>query len=351
MQYKHFTIEEREQIQYGLCWEKKSARQIARKLGRSSSSVAREIKRNLDSLGRKLYIPRTAHNRALEKRKSRGRHERLKNNTIRDYVISELKERTSPEEIAGRIKIEYPGQSISHEAIYQFIYSQINRDGWGLLKPDCQDLRKYLRRRKKRRTHHGTRRCQRVLKAPGISIDMRPSVVDRKARVGDWESDSVASKDNGPGINTFVERKTGFVFITKLQDKTAEATLSAIESRTRYLPRELKQTATFDNGSENQRWEELQYLTGFKCFFAHPYHFWERGLNENTNGLIRDFFPKKTDFTIVSIEELQAVENNLNNRPRKRLNWLTPAEALAKELNKFNINLNSLNMPSVALAG
>lgn len=348
MQYTHFTIEEREQIQYGR-WEKKSVRIIAKELGRSPSSVSREIGRNKDYKNR--YNPRGSHCRALLKRKSRGRHDRLKNKVIRDYVISELKQRTSPEQIAGRLRIVHPGQSISHEAIYQFIYSQVYRNGWGVLKPGHEDLRSCLRRRKKRRIHHGARRCQRVLKAPGISIDFRPSIVDHKSRIGDWESDSVASKDNGAGINTFLERKTGLVFITKLADKTSQSTFLAIESRTRFLPRELKQTATFDNGSENQRWEELEQSTGIKCFFAHAYHFWERGANENTNGLIRDFFPKKTDFTRVSSEELQAVEDNLNNRPRKRLNWLTPNEVFQKELNKFNIQINNTNITSVALAG
>lgn len=345
MQYKHFTIEEREKIQLCL-WEKKSIRQIAKELGRNVSNISREIKKNT-SYGHG-YISRASHQRALLKRKSRGRHDRLKNDIIRDYVITELKKRTSPEEIAGRLKIDRPGQSISHEAIYQFIYSQIHRDGWGYLKPDCQDLRQYLRRRKKRRTHHGMRRSQRVLKVPGISIDLRPKAVNKKSRIGDWESDSVESDHNRTGINTFLERKTGFVFITKLADKTSMATLSAIASRIKYLPKELKQTATFDNGSENQRWEELEQITDIKCFFAHAYHFWERGANENTNGLIRDFFPKGTDFTKVSTEELQAVEDNLNNRPRKRLGWLTPLEAFTNELNKLNINLN---MPSVAFAG
>jgi len=348
MQYTHFTIEEREQIQYGR-WEKKSVRTIAKELGRSPSSVFREISRNKDYKNR--YNPRASHCRALLKRKSRGRHNRLKNETIRDYVISELKQRTSPEQIAGRLSMARPGQSISHEAIYQFIYSQVYRNGWGVLKPGHEDLRSCLRRRKKRRTQRYSRRCQRVLKAPGISIDLRPSIVDRKTRVGDWESDSVVSCDNKPGINTFEERKSGLVFITKLADKTSQATLSAIESKTRFLPKELKQTATFDNGSENQRWEELQILTGFKCFFAHAYHFWERGANENTNGLIRDFFPKKTDFTKVLPEELQAVEDNLNNRPRKRLSWLTPNEVFQKELNKFNIQISNTNIMSVALAG
>ena len=183
---------------------------------------------------------------------------------------------------------------------------------------------------------------------PGLSIETRPEVVNIRARVGDWESDSVMSKGNRVGINTFVERKVGLVFITRLKDKTSEATISAIESRTRYLPKELKQTATFDNGGENRKWDELEKRTGLTCYFAHPYCSSERGTNENTNGLIRDFFPKKTEFSKISDHELQAVEDNLNNRPRKRLAWLTPLEAFTKELNKLNIKIQ---IPSVALAG
>ncbi len=349
MRYTHFSIEEREKLQY-LWWERKSVREMARILGRSPSSISREFKRNFPKKHR-VYASRLANERALQKRKSRGRHDRLKNRTIKDYVIKELKKRTSPEQIAGRIKIDISGATISHEAIYQFIYAQIHRDGYGWLKPGCQDLRSYLRRRKKRRTHQGTRRCQRVLRMPGLSIDVRPTVVEEKTRPGDWESDSVASKDNQAGINTLLERKTGLVCITKLQAKTAEATVSAIESRMKNLPKALRQTMTFDNGSENQKWDELQARTGVQSYFAHAYHFWERGANENVNGLIRDFFPKKTDFRNVSEVELQAVEDNLNNRPRKRLGWLTPLEALAKELEKFNMSINTVNLRSVALAG
>ncbi len=347
MQYKHFSVEEREKIQVWL-WEKKSVRFMAKFLNRSPSSVSREINRNLPPFHRR-YTPRLANERAMEKRRSRGRTERLKNNVIREYVVKELKKRTSPEQITGRIKEEYPGQSISHEAIYQFVYAQIYRNGWGLLKPGHEDLRIYLRRRKKRRTHKGMRRCQKAPStARGLSIDLRPKIVQDRMRIGDWESDTVASKDNKAGINTLVERKTGLVFMTKLRDKTGEATVSAIESRIKHLPDKVKQTATLDNGPENQKWEELEKRTGLKCFFAHAYHSWERGTNENTNGLIRDFFPKKTDFTTISDEEIQQVEDNLNNRPRKRLGWKTPLEVFSKELNRFNI---SINMPSVALAG
>jgi transposase, IS30 family len=347
MLYKHLTIEEREDIQQGL-WRQEPLREIARKLGRSSSSVSREISRNRDSLGRRTYLPRSAHERAFEKRKSRGRTDRLKSDAIRAYVVVHLKLRWSPEQVAHRMRKDLPGCRISHEAIYQFIYHQIHRRGWGYLKPGCEDLRAYLRRRKKRRTHQGMRRCRKMSVERGVSIDLRPKVVALRARVGDWESDTVESCDHKPGINTLVERKTGLVLITRLKDKTSEATVSAIEGRVRELPDVLKRTATFDNGPENQKWLELEKRTGLKCFFAHPYRSGERGTNENTNGLIRGWFPKRTDFASVSQEQIQEVENLLNARPRKRLDWATPSEVFLKESSKINI---SINMPSVALAG
>lgn len=346
MQYKHLSIEERELIQKGL-WEKKPIRSIAQSLERSPSSISREISRNLPQK-HFLYTPRLSHERALKKRKSRGRHERLKNDAARDYVISHLKLRWSPEQISNRMKEDVPGENISHEAIYQYIYHQIHRDGWGLLRPGCQDLRVYLRRRKKRRTHKGMRRCQRIFKPKGISINERPVIVSERTRLGDWEGDTVESANHKPGINTLVERKTGLAFITKLDDKTSQATLGAVNCRLSVLPSLARQTLTTDNGPENQRWQAMEEKVKIKCFFANAYHSWERGTNENTNGLIRDYFPKKTDFTTISRERLKEVEDLLNNRPRKRLGWLTPSEVFSKELIQFNI---ILNMPSVALAG
>jgi len=329
MKYKHFTVEEREKIQEML-WQKSSIRSIAAVLDRNPSSISREIGRNL-SFMRHRYTPRLAHERALIKRKSRGRKDRLKNQAIRDYVTVHLKQRWSPEQIAGTIESEMD-ERISHEAIYQYIYAQIYRNGYGYLKPGLEDLRVYLRRKKKRRTHKGFRKCQRVFELKGASIDTRPIIVEQRKRIGDWESDSVESRDHKPGINTFVERKTGLVFITKLKDKTGESTVLAIESRIKNLPKKVKRTATFDNGPENRKWEEFEKKTGLKAFFAHAYHSWERGTNENTNGLIRDYFPKKTDFTKISNKEIQKVEDFLNNRPRKRLGWKTPLEVFSVAL-------------------
>lgn len=343
MRYKQLSIEEREKIQEML-WEKTSIRSIARAINRNPSSVLREIQRNKPP-ERNRYTPRIAQERALRYKKRRGREERLKNSAIRNYVITHLKKRWSPEQIAKRIRFDL-GETISHETIYQYIYAQIHQDGWGYLKPGHEDLRMYLRRRRKRRIHKGLRMSQRIPSFEGISIDLRPTVVEKRIRLGDWESDTMESINRRPGINTCVERKTGLVLITKLADKKSEATLKAIANRMAFIPNDAKHTITFDNGPENSSWKELERMTGMKTFFCHQYHSWERGTNENTNGLIRDYFPKKTDFTTINEQQLVYVENELNSRPRKRLNWLTPLEVFSKELNKFNI---SINMPSVAL--
>jgi len=323
MIYKHFSVEEREKLQEGV-WRGKSIRAIAGELGRSPASVSRELRRNC-SPEKLLYRPRQAHERALAKRKSRGRHERLKNERVRMFVTAQLKRRRSPEQIAGIIKRE-TGETISHEAVYQFVYAQVHREGYGWVRPGCEDLRPCLRRRRKRRVPHGARRCQRVLQPQGPSIEVRPAVVDRRTRIGDWESDTVESCDHAPGINTLVERKTGLVFITKLKDKSGATTRAAIEKRLANLPQHVRRTITMDNGPENRNWRPIEEATGAQCFFAHPYSSWERGTNENTNGLIRDYFPKGTDFRTISDEEIAFVERELNDRPRKRHGWQTPLQ-------------------------
>lgn len=324
MKFKHLTIEEREKIQEML-WQKASVRSIALALGRSPSSISREMKKNKPE-ERNQYGPRKAHLRALAERKQRGRTERLKNERIRTYVIVHLKQRWSPEQISGRMKIDL-GETVSHEAIYQFIYHQIHRNGSGHLRLGHEDLRKYLRRRRRIRVPHGARRCQRVLRFRGTSIEDRPAIVLLRKRVGDWEGDSVESKDHKPGINTLVERKIGLVFITKLEDKTAKATVDVMRQRFQYIPQKFKRTVTLDNGPENADFESIETTINIDCFYAHAYHSWERGTNENTNGLIRDYFPKKTDFDTISDDEIRYVEHELNSRPRKRLGWKTPLEA------------------------
>jgi IS30 family transposase len=320
MAHTQLNIEEREEIQQGL-WKKESVRSIAKRLGRSHSTIAREIKKNLPP-ERHLYTPRLANERAQEKRKSRGREARLKNETVRRYVVEHLKLGWSPEQIAGRMKVDGIG-SVSHEAIYQYVYAQLYRNGNGWVKPGKEDLRPYLRRKQKKRQRHGTRKGQRIFKMKGPSIDARPTVVDLRSRIGDWEGDTVESKDHAPGVNTLLERKSGVYLVTKVKNKTSDATRAAVISRLANLP---VYTLTTDNGSENQRWEEIEAALGIDCFFAHPYHSWERGANENANGLLREYFPKGTDFRDISDEEIARVEYALNTRPRKRLGYRTPLE-------------------------
>lgn len=326
MAYQHLSVEEREDIQQGL-WTKESIRSIAKRLARSPASISREIQKNLPR-ERRQYTPRLAHERALAKRIQRGRKERLKTPEIRQYVIEKLKQSWSPEQVAGRMTRDGLG-SISHEAIYQFVYAQVYRKGYGYLKPGKEDLRPYLRRKQKRRQKQGARKGQRIFVPRGPSIDTRPSVVDRRTRVGDWEGDTVESRNHAPGVNTLLERKSGLFLVTKVKDKTSLSTKDAVVARLTNLP---VYTLTTDNGSENQAWRTIEDELDIDCFFAHPYRSCERGANENANGLLREYFPKKTDFKDVSDEEIARVEYALNTRPRKRHGFLSPLEILGVAL-------------------
>jgi IS30 family transposase len=241
--------------------------------------------------------------------------------------VEQLKAGYSPEQISGRLHFEYPNESISHEAIYQYIYCQVYRNGCGQMKPYYHDLRPYLKRRHKRRVRKGMRKCQRIFKHKGLSIELRPKEVARRKTVGHWEGDSMVSRKSKVGLNTLVERKTGLLFITKIADRTAEETSTAIIKRLIALPEEARETITVDNGTENFSYEKIETSLNISCYFAHPYCSGERGTNENTNGLIRWYFPKGTDFATIPDEAIQAVETILNNRPRKRLGWRTPLEA------------------------
>lgn len=323
-QYTHFSIEERESIQ-SMRWNNHSMRYMAKELGRSPSSISREIKRNKPPQ-RHVYTPRLAHERAVKKRSNRGRKEHLKDGALRKHVSTYLKNGWSPEQIAGSLSQYLPGYKISHEAIYQFIYAQIHRDGYGLVRPGKEDLRPYLKRRHRRRQKKGFRVRKRVCRPECPSIKDRPWAVEKRKRIGDWESDSVVSKRNGPGINTLVDRKSGLVLISKLYARTAQETANVIKERLRKLPAQTRKTITFDNGSENQKWDHLEKELNIDCYFADPYSSWQRGTNENTNGLIRWYFPKGTDFQKISEDALEHVEWDLNNRPRKRLGYKTPLQ-------------------------
>lgn len=323
MKYNHLKIEEREKIQE-MFWQKSSIRSIAKALNRSPSSISREIKRNKPPIN-KVYTPRLAHERAITYRKHRGRSDRLKSQELRKYVAIKLKIGWSPEQISAKAK-EIVGVSISHEAIYQYIYAQVYRDGYGYLKPGREDLRPYLARHRRRRMKKGLRKSYRIEKGPLLSIDERPQEIEKRINIGHWEDDCIVSRANSNRLKTINERLSGVVFIQKIKNGTIEETNIAVKERLGSIPTEFRKTLTRDRGSENMGHQELEKELGLKCFFAHAYSSWERGSNENTNGLIRRYFPKKTDFKMVTEKEIKRVEYLLNSRPRKRLGWKTPYE-------------------------
>lgn len=305
-------------------WERRSMRHMARVLGRSPSSISRELERNFPP-ERQVYAPRLAHERALRNRTQRGREGRLKNEGVRRYVIAQLKIGWSPEQIAGTAEATV-GTKISHEAIYQYVYAQVN-PGSGTMKVGREDLRPYLARRRKRRMRKGLRKSYRIVKGPLPSIEERPREVEARRAVGHWEDDSLVYTPTSPvRLRTTNERVSGMVFLEKANDRTMAEANRITNERLGTLPRELRKTLTRDRGSENLGYEELERTLNIRCFFAHPYHSWERGSNENLNGLVRRFFPKGTDFRTIPDAEIQRVEYLLNTRPRKRLGWKTPYE-------------------------
>ena len=321
--YRQLSLEERERMQQAL-WERKSLRGISRILKRSPATVSRELKRNGSMIGTRRYHPRLAHERTKTMIRTRGQRLRLKHPFVRMYVHTKLRKGWSPEQIAGRLSEDHPYR-ISHEAIYQYIYAQYRRGGYGVC--TGTDLRRYLRRR--HRARHPRTVQYAVERGPianRVSIAARPEEVKSRSVPGHWEGDSVESKKKVGSLNTLVERTSGLVFISKLRDHTSAATAAVVIRRLQRIPRTLRKTLTLDNGPENARHELITERTGANCFFAHPYHFWERGTNENTNGSIRWYLPKGTDLSLVPECVIRDVEYMLNSRPRKRLGWRTPLE-------------------------
>ena len=324
MNYQHITIEEREMIQLML-WQKQSVRVIAKELNRSPSSISREINKSRRIDGKRHYVPRAAHERAIVNRSKRGERKMVINSRLHDYVIKHLKLGWSPEQIAAKAE-DVTDTKISHEAIYQYIYAQIHRNGYGYVRPGCEDLRQYLARRKKRRARKGQRASYRIEKGPLPSIDDRPQEVEKRKKAGHWEDDLIVSKSSKLALKTINERTSGLVFIEKVKDKTIAESNRSVMKRLDIIPPEYRKTLTRDRGSENLGHVELEEELGIQCYFAHAYHSWERGSNENLNGLIRRFFPKGTDFRTVSCKQIKHIEYLINSRPRKRLGWKTPYE-------------------------
>lgn len=318
MSHNHFKSFQRNELS-ALLRAKLKQKDIAELLGKTSSAISQEIKRNKCD-NKTGYDAKIAKSKTKNRRISANqRFKKIENNLlIRNYVIKKIKDYWSPEQISGRIKEEWPNDKSRHigkDSIYKFIYEK------------RKDLVKYLRCQKgKYRRRYGTRlREKKREEQKKKRIDKRPKIVEQKERIGDWEGDTIVGKDKSH-ILTHVDRKSGYGMADKLDRGLAELTRIKTQERFNKLPKNKKYTITYDNGTTFAEHEMTEKRTGISIYFANPYHSWERGCNENFNGLLRQFFPKKSSFANIKQKEIEKAVKLINNRPRKRLNYKTPTE-------------------------
>lgn len=320
MPYMHFTSEERDELQILVflgvdIWE------IACKIGKHISSVYRELSRNEKS---GFYLAHHA-SLAAEKRLQDARKcpKRGKAALMKD-IERRIREDHSPEQIAGRLKLDYPNEPdrhISHETIYQHLYAEVRKGS---------DLGTHLRQGHKKRRKRLSGKDRRGIIPNRQFIDERPAIVDKKSRLGDWEGDTVEGGSKKGYVGTFVDRKSKYLIAFPLKNKTAEKLVRGARHAFAKIPANRKKTLTVDNGKEFAHHADLGIAIGAKVYFAHPYHSWERGLNEHTNGLLRQYLPKKQPLDNLSHRMLVRFVKKLNNRPRKSLGYRTPREVFFK---------------------
>ncbi|WP_298941383.1 IS30 family transposase [uncultured Psychromonas sp.] len=319
MNYKQLTQEERYQI-YALMKANHNQKNIANILGRSASSISREIKRNK---GLKGYRPKQAQRLMLHRRVTASKSIKI-TNVVKGWIEDLLFQDLTPEQIAGRLALEGKIQ-LHHESIYRYIY-QDKANGGHLYQKLTRACKKY-----KKRYGSYDKRGQLVNR---ISIDERPDIVDSKSRIGDWEGDTVIGKGRKNAFVTMVERKTLFTVVKRIESKHADITADALIASMMHLKASVH-TITLDNGKEFAQHERIGNALDVSVYFAHPYSSWERGINENTNGLLRRYFPKGTDFMMLSEEEIQTAVNKLNHRPRKTRGYKTPYELFTGQSTKL----------------
>ena len=308
----HLTFQEREFL-YRLKKAGQSKTAIAELMGRDRSTIYRELKRNT---GQRGYRPKQAQRFANERRLVCRCPRKMEEPEVYQYVKDHLEKCWSPEQIAGRVRRDFPRQRsrwLSRQTIYNWIDD------------DATDWKSWLRR-------VGRPPEKRGKLNEGVSITGRPKVINRRRRYGDWEGDTVVGQGRRSALVTMVERKSGFARIGRADDMKAKTTRQVTQRRMKDLPASLRRSVTLDNGKEFAEHERLTQSIGLEVYFALPYRSWQRGTNENFNGLLRQFFPKGTDFSRISHQEVARVEKLINERPRKRLDYRSPAEVLAKRL-------------------
>lgn len=309
-----------------LCEQGWSIRGIAAKLGRSPSTISRELRRNHDTRS-DTYVPERAHRLAWERQRRRKQSKLGRDPVLRAQVQAMLTERYSPEQISGRLKVLHPDNEqmqISPESIYRSIYlyprGEMARELKGVLRSG-----RSVRRPRGRRSNDGRGRI-----VGAVSIAERPEEVEGRQVPGHHEGDLILGAGGLSAVATIVERVSGYLTLGHLPHRhTSEAVTDAVVEAMSHYPTELAKTLTWDRGSEMANHAELTARTGIDVYFADPYSPWQRGSNENINGLLREYLPKGSDLSVHTAEDLQAIAHQLNNRPRKRLGYLTPTEVLA----------------------
>lgn len=314
------TLEDREQI-FLLKVRGFSLRAIAKELAKSHSTIVRELKRHRFRGLPSHYHPYRAWEEAVKKKRRAARRPLLKHPLIEDYAREKLKRGWSPEQIAGRLPQDYPGFSISYETIYHWIYSR------------AKPLIPFLARRHGRRRKKCFPRKPRPLPIPyRTGLGERPEEANQRLEWGHWEADSMVSRASRTAFHVLVERKTRLVKMTRIPANNSMWVREAIVTRLASQPSEARRSITYDNGPENYGHYLVNEDLGCRSFFCAPYHSWEKGTVENTIGLIRRFVPKKTNLQLISSWDLKHLENLLNNRPRKCLNFKTPREVYLTSL-------------------
>jgi IS30 family transposase len=312
--YRQLTEEDRIDI-YAMKQAGKTRRHMAQRLGLHPSTLSRELARNTGGRG---YRPQQAHHLATERRGHARKAVKMTPQTIA-YIERQLRQQHSPEQIAGRMKVDpdYRGPTVSHERIYQHLWQDKARGG---------DLYQHLRiaGQKKKRKRYGKRDFRGTI-PHRVGIEQRPKIVERKKRLGDWEADTLIGKHHHGAVVSLVERKSQFAVLGQVTHKTADAVQQQIVKHLRPHRRRVH-TITTDNGREFAGHQTLARQLQAKVYFADPYSAWQRGLNEQINGLIRQYLPKQADFRAVTEGQLRFIMDRLNHRPRKTLGFKTPYE-------------------------
>ena len=326
--YRHLTMNEREEISLGLA-QGKSLRDIASMLLRSPATISREIRRNSYTYGNYQYRAMVAHPKACRRAHNPRKKRKLDiNEQLRQFVFDHLDKRWTPEQIAKRLKKLYPmdmNMRISHESIYSYLYL------WprGELR---KIVLKCLRRHHKYRRVYGKAHRKTHAIQDFISIEERPKEVADRIVPGHWEGDLIMGHNNASALGVLVERTTRMIFLVRLKDKDAITVRIAFGRKFKHLPDGLKRSLTYDNGQEMAQHKLFTKNTRIQVYFAHPHSPWERGTSENTNDILRQFFPKGINFDKVSLGQINKVQNLVNDRPRKILDFSTPHEAFVKLL-------------------